>query len=204
MSDGESPVGFRKKKRTWYFRAGGGGEFDFPGAVNVNNAYSCLTVCRNLSAEPGSLEFYMTEEEYIKDRLEDQLKWYGQKSQHNQKRYNRLRLVEIVSAALIPFLAGGGKYIPHPMVITGVLGVVIAVCAGAASLYKFHENWIQYRTTAEQLKHEKFLYLTDTAPYDRDDKFSLLVERVESLISKENSMWAQTAKKQATLPKEPK
>ena len=38
----------------------------------------------------------MTEEEYLTERLEDQLNWYDKKSQFNQKRFKRLRTVEII------------------------------------------------------------------------------------------------------------
>lgn len=143
----------------------------------------------------------MKEEEYLKDRLEKQLAWYSKESQYNQKFYKRLRLAEIISAALIPFLSGVGDKVPYNAWIIGVLGILIAVAAAASSLSKFHENWIQYRTTAEQLKHEKYLYLTSVKPYDSENKYFLLVERVESLISKENSYWAQSVKQITKIDK---
>lgn len=143
----------------------------------------------------------MTEEAYLKDRLDDQLAWYDKKSQYNQKRFKLLSVVEIIAAAFIPFLSGmEGEYL-HLLI--GGLGVFIAVAAAVIALFKYQENWIQYRTTAEQLKHEKYIYLTDTKPYDTEDKFHLLVERVESLISKENSTWATLAHKKTNVQKKP-
>jgi hypothetical protein len=46
------------------------------------------------------------------------------------------------------------------------------------------------------LKHEKYLYLTKTEPYDGEDAFNELVKRVEDMISKENTRWSQYIKKQ--------
>ncbi len=139
----------------------------------------------------------MKEDEYLKNRLEDQLVWYSEKSKHNQKWFKRLRLVEISSAALIPFLSGmGDKIVYFPWVIGG-LGMLIAMATATSTLFKYHENWIEYRTVSEQLKHEKFLYLTNSKPYDVEKKFGLLVGRIEYLISKENSVWAETIKKQS-------
>ena len=46
-------------------------------------------------------------------------------------------------------------------------------------------------TTCESLKKEKFLYLAEARPYDKSDRFNLLVERVESLISEENTNWSE-------------
>ncbi|MCP4117623.1 MAG: DUF4231 domain-containing protein [Desulfobacteraceae bacterium] len=136
------------------------------------------------------------EEDFLKNRLDDQIDWYSTKSQTNQKYFKRLRLLEIVAAALIPFLAGIGSSMPCYSVIIGALGVIIAVSAGSSALYKFHENWIEYRTTAETLKHEKYLYQTRCSPYDKDDAFCRLVQRVEGLISKENSQWSLSSEKE--------
>ena len=143
----------------------------------------------------------MKEDDYLKNRLEDQLQWYDKKSQHNQKYFKRLRLLEIISAALIPFLSGMIEKFPCFSWLIGGLGVLIAVSAATSALFKYHENWIQYRTTAEQLRHEKYAYLTNTRPYDNEDKFDLLVERVEALISKENSAWATVTRKQGNATK---
>ncbi len=137
----------------------------------------------------------MEEDEYIKDRLNNQITWYSNRSQKNQKWFKRLRLIEISSAAIIPFLAGIGSSIPYYQIIIGTLGVIIAVSAGLSSVYKFHENWIEYRTTSETLKHEKYLYLAKCSPYDGNEAFCMLVQRVESLISKENSQWSRHLEK---------
>ena len=51
-------------------------------------------------------------------------------SQTNQKCIKRLRLLEIVAAAIIPFLAGIGSNVPYYSIIIGGLGVIIATSAG--------------------------------------------------------------------------
>ena len=134
-------------------------------------------------------------EEYVEQRLSDQIGWYDRKSGANQRWFKRLRFVEIVSAATIPFLAGFADN-SFPIKITiGALGVVVAVIASLLGLLQFQEHWIEYRATAESLRREKFLYLTQTEPYDRDNAFHLLVQRVEALLSKENADWAQAMMK---------
>jgi hypothetical protein len=133
----------------------------------------------------------MSPEEYIRDRLDDQITWYDKKSQFNQKWFKRFRVVEIVFATSIPFLV---SYITNDTnslkIIVGAMGVCVAALSGLVTLYKFQENRIEYRTVAETLKHEKFLYLTKSAPYDKADAFHPFVERVEAIISKENTNWA--------------
>lgn len=132
----------------------------------------------------------MTADEYMGSRLEDQIKWYDSKSQWNQQWYNRLRISEIILASTVPFIAGYASISSLAQVAVGLAGVMVAVIAGATSLFKLQENWIHYRTTSESLKHEKFLYLTGSIPYGGADDFLLLVERSEALFSKENTAWS--------------
>ncbi len=80
-------------------------------------------------------------------------------------------------------------------VVVGILGIVVTIVAGIVTLYRFQELWIEYRTTAESLKHEKYLFATRIAPYDIDEPFPLLVERIEGLISKEHTKWTRHMKR---------
>jgi hypothetical protein len=134
----------------------------------------------------------MAPEEYIEQRLNDQIGWYDRKSATNQRWFKRLRFAEIVAAAIIPFLSGfAGGSLPIKVAI-GTLGVVVAVIASVLGLLNLQEHWIEYRATTESLGKEKFLFLTQTEPYDKDNAFHLLVQRVEALLSKENADWAQS------------
>jgi len=132
----------------------------------------------------------MTEQEYIEQRLDDQEQWYSRKSAWNQKWYKRLRVVEIVLAAGVPFLSSlitrDSLFMTY---VVAAIAFVIAAVSGLIALQKFQENWVDYRGAAETLKREKFLYLTKTAPYDSPDPFPVLVQRVEEILSKENSAW---------------
>ena len=67
----------------------------------------------------------------------------------------------------------------------------MAIAAGALSLFRFQELWIQYRSSSETLKHEKFLFLTRTEPYNVVQPLPLLVNRAEALISREHTSWSQ-------------
>jgi hypothetical protein len=133
----------------------------------------------------------MTPEEYVKQRVDDQISWYGDKSAAAQKWFKRIRGAEIICAAAIPFLAGYGGSSVAAQVAIGVLGAVIVVLASFLSLGQHQENWIGYRTTCESLKHEKYLFLSQVEPYETKERFSLFVRRLENLISKENSAWSQ-------------
>jgi hypothetical protein len=134
-------------------------------------------------------------EEYIEQRLSDQIGWYDRKSTANQRWFKRLRFAEIVAAATIPFLSGFADNSFPIKIAIGVLGVVVAVLASLLGLLQLQVRWIEYRAIAESLRREKFLFLTQTEPYDKDDAFHLLVQRVEALLSTERTAWAQSMMK---------
>jgi len=118
-------------------------------------------------------------------RLDDQIDWYDGKSAFSKRWYIRLRLGSLVSAAAVPITSTFG----HPAV-TSVLGALIVIVEGVQQLNGFHENWIRYRSTAESLKHEKYLHAALAGPYhSADDSKRLLAERVEELVSTEHSRW---------------
>lgn len=137
----------------------------------------------------------MTPDEYIAQRLDDQITWLSGTSKKSKRKFQWLRIVEIFAAALIPFLAGMTQYLAAK-VIVGVLGVTIAIIAGLLALWRAQEQWIEYRETSEALKREKFLYQTQVDPYNiaAPEAFRLLVQRVEAILSKENAKWTQYMK----------
>jgi hypothetical protein len=122
------------------------------------------------------------------DRLDDQLAWYEEKSKHHKRWFQSLKVCQIVIAAAIPAAAAAGASAGF----AGALGAVVVVLEGLQQLFQFQQNWIAYRSTAEALKHEKFLYLARAGPYaGPDGRDRLLAERVEGLVSQEHSAWAE-------------
>ena len=128
------------------------------------------------------------------DRLEDQIAWYDKKSVKNQKWFKRLKVATIVTAAIIPFASGiwltYNTEIWSPAFFIGGLGLAIVIIEGLQGLNQYQHNWTTYRSTCEDLKHEKYLWLAKAGPYAKADNADvLLAERVESLISREHTKW---------------
>jgi hypothetical protein len=56
--------------------------------------------------------------------------------------------------------------------------------------FKFDELWLNYRSTSEMLKKEEQHFRTLTGPYaEAAEPGKLFVERIEALISKEQTIW---------------
>jgi len=139
---------------------------------------------------PGKM---ISADEYIEQRLNDQISWYDRKSGTNQLWFKRLRFAEIVAAAIIPLLSGFAGQSLSIKIAIGAFGVVVAVIASLLALLRLQEHWISYRATAEALKMEKSWCRTQTQPCDTADAYGLLVQRVEALLSRGSAQWIQSA-----------
>jgi hypothetical protein len=131
----------------------------------------------------------LTETDPILERLENQIAWYDRNSLNAQRTYKRCKVVEIIAAALIPFLSG--LRFGEAAWIAGGLGVVVTAIEGVIHLNQYQQNWITYRSTCEALKREKYLYLAKAGPYaSAADPHPLLADRIDSVVSQEHAKWA--------------
>src|SRR5262245_29939801 len=94
-------------------------------------------------------------------RLEEEISWYDRRSGYNQKVYKVLKFATVALAALVPLAAA----LMAPAWITGGAGVLIILVEAVQQMNQYHHNWISYRSTAEALKHEKYLYAATAGPY---------------------------------------
>jgi Protein of unknown function (DUF4231) len=129
-------------------------------------------------------------------RLNDQLNWYNKRSGTSQRWYKTIKTTQLFLASAIPVVSFLVE-IPWVRLATAVLGGTVALLEGVQQLGQFHNNWTSYRTTAEQLTHEKYLFLSSSGPYrnlETPDALKLLAERVEEQISTEHAKWVSDTK----------
>lgn len=123
-------------------------------------------------------------------RLESQLKWYDDKSVSCQRWYKYLKVAQIAMAILIPAMS----FLPAESAkwTTAAAGSLIALLEAIQHLNQYSTLWMTYRSTAERLKHEKYLFLSAAGPY-RDapegERLVQLAERVEEHVSTEHANW---------------
>jgi len=146
-----------------------------------------------MKTKPTDLSNLLTlsPEVYLRDRVDDQMNWYDKKAVFNQKRYKNLKLLEIIVSVSLPFFTGliaEGTKIDWKIVV-GIMGVLVAGIEGVLSFQKYQENWLTYRTTAEQLKREKLLFQASAGHYRKSQDFPLFVLRCEQIMGKENASW---------------
>lgn len=134
----------------------------------------------------------MDEEQYMKERVEDQIIWYGRKSAINKRLHMNFSSAIVISAAMIPFFSGiATQDHEWPQYVTGILGVVAASLTGIVAHAKFQEKWTIYRATAENLERERLFYNTGTGPYSaQKSNFGFFVENIEKIMGGENEQWS--------------
>jgi hypothetical protein len=140
----------------------------------------------------------MTDIDPTMARLEDQIGWYDRKSAYNQRMMKWIKGTEAIAAAVIAFSASL-KLTPS---LTAGLGAVILILEALQHLNQYQNNWMTYRSTCEELKHEKYLYLAKAGPYEEAaDAHVLLAERIESHISREHAKWVNAREESARKKK---
>jgi len=130
-------------------------------------------------------------------RLDDQIRWYAKRSVRCQRLYKWLKGFQLSLAVLIPILvtvpADGIKW------IVAAAGAGIAILEGIQQMNQYSTLWLAYRSTAEYLKHDKYLFLSGAGPYrnlSTNDGLVVLAERIEERVSAEHANWFNEAKRQ--------
>ena len=158
----------------------------------------------------------MEDEQYIKERVDTQMDWYDKRATAAQKKYKLYKRWEFIIAASIPVIIsfaamgildttvlksqeilidGKTKIVPVLTLSTifqifaAIAGVVVVILNKIVELESYQQNWKEYRLTQEALLQEKFKYLTRTEPYDEEDAFPMLVEKVEAIVNNETQKW---------------
>lgn len=123
-------------------------------------------------------------------RLIDQLNWYDSKSHYCQIWYKLLKITQIMLAVLIPTTS----LLPDEYAkwMASIAGILIAILEATQQMNQYSTLWLTYRATAERLKHEQYLFLSNAGPYKdltESDRLIVLAERVEEHVSTEHASW---------------
>ena len=133
--------------------------------------------------------------EYLDQRYSDAIAYYESKAKANKKLYNGFQWSVIVISAVMPVLVVSSHQTDYFRWIAAGLSVLLAIGTSALKAFKFQENWMNFRQIAETLKQERYFYEAEIGPYaTAPDKGGLFVDRVESLISRENAIWVNVHK----------
>ncbi len=134
-------------------------------------------------------------ESYMAERVEDQLRYYGQSATSAKRKYMVFQSSIIVLGLLVPVVVnvpgswGQGADLTIPIKVTvTILSLSLAMLNGLLNFRKYGDLWLSFRMTEEMLKQEKFLFLARAGKYSNNSSaYRTLVETVESLVSAEHN-----------------
>lgn len=129
-------------------------------------------------------------ETYFKERFEPKYEFFEFQARRHRRYYLRIRMAEIVFAALIPLKVA---FIPHETILFKVLvggfAVLVTILSGMLLLNRYQEKWITFRATADALQREKYLFLTRRGEYHHRNAEGIFVEQVEAILNNEEKQW---------------
>lgn len=132
------------------------------------------------------------ERDFLEFRWLNQLAWMEARAASAQRFYYRLRLVTIVGAVLVPALVAlnslGGWERNAVQIGAWVVSLVVAISASVEGFFQFGQRWRSYRSSAERLKSEGWMYMELAGPYaspSHAEAYATFVSRVEELIQKD-------------------
>lgn len=145
---------------------------------------------------------------YINERLENQINWYDKKAIEYKCWANSISLATIIISSsggfinLLPYITN----IPSNIIVflSSIFSFSVASLLAFTKIKKYEELQSTYRMTCEKLKSEKYLFLTESGDYKIDnskERDSLLVSRIESILSTEVGNWAQLNEKKEAKSK---
>lgn len=131
--------------------------------------------------------------------LGGQLDWYDRKATMHKTWHMRLGMIIIASGAMtsvVQLWAPSPEGVHWSAWLTALLGAIVIIAKGIDSIWKFDENWTNYRQAAESLKRERRLYVNASGPYasssEEEARFELFIQRVEEIMAAEGqSFWKQ-------------
>lgn len=155
-------------------------------SIAMNSRTLNLPIITDKMLEIRAYNLNARKDYYIKNRIEDQKKWYADKAEYNSEKYNLWFWCVIISQAIslisLVFL------IVNPDFNWNFVGLLTTISASALSWLqlKQHQELKQAYTTATQ---ELNFIATLTDQLTTDDSFSKFVLDSENAVSREHTLW---------------
>jgi hypothetical protein len=120
-------------------------------------------------------------ESIVIGHLEESFDRFDRESEVNKRLYQYLKVLTLIAGGSVTVAAA----LSAPPLFTATIGALLVLIEGVQQLFRYHDRWLSFRTTAESLKREKFLYSVAAPPYGPQPDPALLAERIEAILATE-------------------
>jgi hypothetical protein len=131
----------------------------------------------------------LTPEEYVDERLNPEISYYNKSATRSKLLYLRMRAITVIGGALVPVLINI-HFSPYMEILTTALSLVVVLFVSLETVYRYREQWTNYRTAEQNLRNEYFLFTSkagEYAPLDAPSAFTVFVNRIEKAIEMESA-----------------
>ena len=127
---------------------------------------------------------------YMKERVDDQLSYFDSNAIKNQKSYRLLKQVSIACSILTTMTIALAFTVPEGYKVSmGIVALILSTVVLATYQIEEFQNygakWEKFRLVAEQLKSEKYMFLTKAGHYSNSEETKRrehFVETIETII----------------------
>src|SRR5436305_15305085 len=145
----------------------------------------------NAADDPTAKQRDALAEQYFKNDLADQRRWYSEKAGLFKTRSELLALLTIVLGSSSTFIQvlGPAPWLP---IVSGSIGAIVAIAAGWQRIARYSETWVSYRTASERMKRERRLFTHGPGSYrglPEREAYLTFVEAIEGIIAEEQNIF---------------
>lgn len=140
----------------------------------------------------------MNEHEFL-SYIENEIQWHDKKAVKLKRHRVLARMLIICFSAAISLLAViGANFVEiqkEAIITTAIFAHITTILESAIQINQY-ELWVQYRQTCENLKWEKFMYISRISTYadtDQPDKTSLFAEKCGQILSNTKKQWLEAS-----------
>src|SRR3954467_4957551 len=119
---------------------------------------------RQLAAALHALELDAEDKANLSRRYLDYIDWIEAAAARSRRGYYALRLTALIAAAIVPALVAADAG-ATARITAAALGVLVAATTATETFLRLGERWRHYRTIAELLKSEGWLFAQHAGPY---------------------------------------
>ncbi|GAA1865447.1 hypothetical protein GCM10009715_10770 [Paeniglutamicibacter psychrophenolicus] len=128
-----------------------------------------------------------------------QFRWYDRAASRSRWAYQGLKALTLASGASVTVLAA----LAAPAALTALVGGLIVLFEGLQQIGQFHAKWLNYRSTAERMRHEGFFFAAGVGAYANPERRRERLARfIEESVSTEHAAWTESAGKGAEPTKD--
>ena len=131
-------------------------------------------------------------------RLQYLLTWYNAKATDNKNGYNFFRTFSYILPCTITFLSVVFSVVDNTFVskcgylVTAFISALITFINHRMDHRRYYENWVRYRSAAEEIKKESILFLSQCDSYECEntvEREKLFIEKIEEIANWETDNW---------------